>query len=605
MKPNVDTASSATIYQPLEGRGIRLLQIRPSEDFKADIQCSLQTVTLDDTPTYVALSYEWGPPFLDQNAIRVFVNTVEIDATTNLRLALQYLRQPFEDQQMLWIDAICINQADQCERGHQVRLMRDIYQKAAKVIAWLGAAKGDEDYGMALITKFCEIWSSAQDYRKRVSPEILIDKEIEELTHKAEEELVTRAHFDPAFRRLWMGWVQIVDSSYWKRLWIIQEILVNEQVEVRRGSTSVPLVALNVVSDTFYTHTVRATESAPDGAAMELIHHVFKNTTALRLLNSILGHSKGTDSLLTLLRRTSESLCKDPRDRVYALLGIALLPKYMSFPIDYQAPVHQVYLDTARYIIEGCGDLIILSHCRKKSNMETPLPSWVPDWRQYLGSFVPEHDEKPSGQVHRKLSSYNNYAVISPDGYRLKITAVVLGELDGFQAGDGSDSRADLARHLSRCLDFAREVLQEWGVDETAQRSVVLSLYETILFPIGNRRGREQVWPVESFTISMLTEGGNGGPEEHSFRSTVLREAFESERSLCSIALSDGRQRILGACPSNSKLGDVVVIVQGCPSPLILRPRGDVWELISDMFVYGYMNGEATGKFPLSEFTLV
>lgn len=39
----------------------------------------------------------------------------------------------------IWIDAICINQSDQRERGEQILYMFTIYGKADEVMVWLGA----------------------------------------------------------------------------------------------------------------------------------------------------------------------------------------------------------------------------------------------------------------------------------------------------------------------------------------------------------------------------------------------------------------------------------------------------------------------------------
>ncbi|KAF2764582.1 hypothetical protein EJ03DRAFT_262424, partial [Teratosphaeria nubilosa] len=36
------------------------------------------------------------------------------------------------------IDAICINQLHLAERGHQARLMKDVYSLARRVVVWLG-----------------------------------------------------------------------------------------------------------------------------------------------------------------------------------------------------------------------------------------------------------------------------------------------------------------------------------------------------------------------------------------------------------------------------------------------------------------------------------
>lgn len=40
----------------------------------------------------------------------------------------------------IWIDAVCINQADPIEKAAQISLMGDIYSNASLVIAWLGNA---------------------------------------------------------------------------------------------------------------------------------------------------------------------------------------------------------------------------------------------------------------------------------------------------------------------------------------------------------------------------------------------------------------------------------------------------------------------------------
>jgi hypothetical protein len=54
----------------------------------------------------------------------------------------------------LWIDAICINLANDPERTHQVRLMADIYGKAFQVIAWLGTAYEQSDDAMNGLLEF-------------------------------------------------------------------------------------------------------------------------------------------------------------------------------------------------------------------------------------------------------------------------------------------------------------------------------------------------------------------------------------------------------------------------------------------------------------------
>jgi hypothetical protein len=47
-------------------------------------------------------------------------------------------------RQFLWIDALCINQEDDRQRGHQVEMMGSVYLQASEVLIWLGTPDIDE-----------------------------------------------------------------------------------------------------------------------------------------------------------------------------------------------------------------------------------------------------------------------------------------------------------------------------------------------------------------------------------------------------------------------------------------------------------------------------
>ena len=65
----------------------------------------------------------------------------------------------------MWIDAICIDQSNLKERSEQVRCMRLIYQKARRIVVWLGEADAQSTLAMDTlerlgprqdnITRFC------------------------------------------------------------------------------------------------------------------------------------------------------------------------------------------------------------------------------------------------------------------------------------------------------------------------------------------------------------------------------------------------------------------------------------------------------------------
>ncbi|PVH92460.1 hypothetical protein DM02DRAFT_276400 [Periconia macrospinosa] len=144
-------------YTPfdLERPGFRLLQLLRGEG--PVIECLLHQVYLDgaDTVPYSALSYTWGGT---EKASTVLVDRKALHVTENLYRALQNLRSKDVDQ-VLWVDAICIDQENLRERGHQVRHMCKIYSQAEGVIVWLGGATLETDILMDSLARMEEISS--------------------------------------------------------------------------------------------------------------------------------------------------------------------------------------------------------------------------------------------------------------------------------------------------------------------------------------------------------------------------------------------------------------------------------------------------------------
>ncbi|PMD45559.1 hypothetical protein L207DRAFT_508410 [Hyaloscypha variabilis F] len=117
---------------------IRLIRITPSRDRASRVRCTLIHKSLDTSNhLYEALSYSWGGNILDK---LIQLNGLDFRVTKNLEAALRALRKDDEDR-YLWVDAICINQADVRERNREVLRMRKIYEVAHRVVVWLGQEK--------------------------------------------------------------------------------------------------------------------------------------------------------------------------------------------------------------------------------------------------------------------------------------------------------------------------------------------------------------------------------------------------------------------------------------------------------------------------------
>ena len=123
------------IYRPLDSdaKHIRLCTIDPGEDASVPV-CRLEGHDLSKRLNYRCLSYVWGDAH-DKRTI--FLNGQTFEVTANLYTALCQLRHNGE-RKHIWIDAICINQADAVEKTAQVQMMADIYSRTEEVLIWLG-----------------------------------------------------------------------------------------------------------------------------------------------------------------------------------------------------------------------------------------------------------------------------------------------------------------------------------------------------------------------------------------------------------------------------------------------------------------------------------
>ncbi|KAK5940292.1 hypothetical protein PMZ80_007712 [Knufia obscura] len=128
---------ASSLYTPLDAGTWQFRVLRLLPDLQGTkVQCELQLHTIIAPPRYIALSYCWGDEIDRRPAV---LKGTEISITANLDEALQHLRAT--GVELVWVDALCINQNDLQERSLQVRFMKQIYSKADATYAWIGVAK--------------------------------------------------------------------------------------------------------------------------------------------------------------------------------------------------------------------------------------------------------------------------------------------------------------------------------------------------------------------------------------------------------------------------------------------------------------------------------
>jgi hypothetical protein len=197
------------LYQPLAlPHETRVLTILPGR-FDDEIQCKLSHIKFESGETYDALSYCWGASVahqLDLDAIlcrmkvssegptvepistvrdllgdperewryikfgghipsgTILCDGLELTIGGELFRAMRYLRNE-KTPLRIWIDAVCINQADMQERTEHVKIMGSIYQNASKVQIWLGAE-------INLETKICRALRELNSIFRELAPKL-------------------------------------------------------------------------------------------------------------------------------------------------------------------------------------------------------------------------------------------------------------------------------------------------------------------------------------------------------------------------------------------------------------------------------------------------
>jgi hypothetical protein len=244
------------------------------------ISVSLHVTSLQDAPPYRAVSYMWGEPSPTK---QILLNDQPFTVRQNLWDLLNRLWETrFEGY--FWVDALSIDQTSNSEKNHQVAIMGTIYIEAATTIVWLGTATHDvADKIFALGIMLNASYGAALMQRK-----VHNDK-------------------DPNLRI--EGFKYILAHPYWTRTWILQEYILSCNVQFWCGNVVIRASNLKDVATSWLDRVATlCLTSAQTGALATIMNGA--------------EYSTRTFPLIWLLTMTSESLCVDPRDRIYAVLSL-------------------------------------------------------------------------------------------------------------------------------------------------------------------------------------------------------------------------------------------------------------------------------------------
>jgi hypothetical protein len=314
-----------------KSREFRLLQLQPknNEDI---IKCNMQTYRLGYSPPYKALSYTWGANATYTN---IEINRVKVPVRENL--------WDFLHQQLLhgnygpfWIDALCIQQSEVHERNHQVRMMDYIYRDAVLVLIWLGKESDDSDLAMRTLVSW--EWCNPSTVRlmfacKNKSGKTLLMRGTKGVTTWNSKEVLSV--------------LSLCKRRYWSRMWIIQEVVHAERVEIHCGSEILEWYKFEQLY--YYVSIISGYYKEMDTP----FYNAVRSSPAMSIVKTRASHAaKVSDQYVgrpsdiaidSLMETYNAHECEDIRDKVYAVVGIA---KYGStIVVDYRKSAKDVLLD--------------------------------------------------------------------------------------------------------------------------------------------------------------------------------------------------------------------------------------------------------------------
>ncbi|CAJ0542491.1 Ff.00g001050.m01.CDS01 [Fusarium sp. VM40] len=610
-------------YTQIPSNHIRLLRL--NTDITNPSVGTLEVVDLDQAPPFYALSHSWGTQ-VQSVAVQVEGNLLYLTPGLSAGLRMfkglaieEYSLSP--PLRYIWIDSICVNQESLADRSSQVALMRRIYSTSITTLVWLGTELAWGPSAWKLVEQIYDVFHSrhpASQTEADIPVRICSD------SSHAETGLPQWDH------ESWGHLKQLMDIEWFSRIWVVQEVVLSPRDPI--------IICGNRLYPWHHLHWT--------SAWMRRAGYMRLPQIPERLLNvNIMGNLRNSltkwplDALMSFTQTKFHAT--DQRDKIFGLLGMAaecqdgsLMPEALR--PDYSVDTAQTYLKVARFLLQNGSSLAILTRARGAvgSPMRRQrvydlagLPSWAPDWSDFRvfnkgirASLARVHFSDPekapnlgfpdnfnaSAGLGIKLYKSDDNSVlrvggeklatvtkvysfdeneVSKDEFELVLESKIRNAWNTFVSSLTSDT-ADMVTCVTRFIRTTtaeRHGLVERSWDQSLKDGMayLLSLLETsddriaLSFFNGDKRKSIEL-------LRQLSVGGQS--EEYAF----LACTYCFNRSFLVASIGN-----IGIGPSDTQVGDCISVILGGDVPYVIREDWTWWSLVGEMYLDGYMNGEA------------
>lgn len=582
-----------------------------------------------------------------------------------------------------WIDAICINQADLEEKSQQVSIMGDIYTKSAITWVWLGEHDQFSREAFGVLQTLISKSDGANDQ---------IPKRLE-----ADHTLLTEFGLPDTNSWKWFAVFALFQRQWFRRSWVVQEAALSSHILFQCGSLNVPAgfhvsAYINIQRFGFLERMIsnvgmheigftrfelqmvdrpsrRAVLKRSSKASTDLRYHpcregvevdfggMLARIMRIKVLDpNILANDKNSiavndanqtfdtvSALLDLWKLSRNTLCGNPRDKVFAFASLANRDIYRTpnavkdlraLDPDYKKSVCEVYCEAAWFTILTHGSLDMLSIAgHTPLTSEHDLPSWVPDLSRSPRFLALNAYFKANIGIGWRASGGRKWEVPIPAeryGRHLGVQVSFVGKIQetDHEQPEFSNDEA-LKVNFKQFLEFSKLLPSTYLCRPEGQsrfeviwRTVVADVVDGIapappkyaaefeklymgaireVFDdraVGNDEDADLLgtWAAMKDMGRLHDISASGGPLDKGTNETAnFRKRVTDTMDKRRLFLANTGH--VGCGDSRLSVGDLIVVIAGSSVPFLLRPGSSgTYVLIGEAYVHGIMFGEHASK---------
>ncbi|CAI6332541.1 unnamed protein product [Periconia digitata] len=490
--------SRRSTYDPFENvdeeiRVLYLDQVLLGESYGFEDYCisgNLKHITLTGNHSpYFALSYVWG----DSTPVSAVILDARepIPIARNLLLALLHIKKHhlLPPGIPIWVDAACIDQSHEWEKSRQVAHMDNIYSNAMGTLIFLGSEAGDSEVLMASLDAIGQRAVEHGVFDALAWEQEFLGMALLEYLPGVEGKRELRQRIKPWNRFLRnilcpdndicaptvsLEAIQgMMASSWWTRIWVLQELLLSKTPKFVYGSKVVHaervVAALKLLS-LIQLYIERLRTFGLKRPKLKGLERIFEGRSETRytppavslyhlrrMLHDDETWSWSIGSILSWISTNDEAILSatNARDYIYGFLGlISELPPNGELVPDYSLTHVEVFTRAMAACFQSSMKYISLTRALFPKKM-VGLPSWVPDWTVVQKSFDPY-----SSLFEDCIGPTPTYEVTTDGMHVLSVTGIMYGVLQTLKAQGADDPLLDLdAMDYDQLTDLIKSYL--------------------------------------------------------------------------------------------------------------------------------------------------